>query len=250
MKKRMIILFLAGLIIFSVNQKIAVNAHENKNNVETIATYEEDVTGDGQKEIIELKGKRFEPDSHFYKHVWAEIDGIPPKKVIIEYEGGFEPEIQFVDLNHDGVKDLFYSSATGGSGGFYNYALHTLKDQKLKDIGLPDSLAIESSFEPNFKGKIQIPGMASPIIVDLQDRKQDYLRLGIYLPNGKLNEPTELMVLPIALMKPVKMNEGNGLEAYQQVSGAYHADGIGTVISKWSYEQGKWQLKETKWEES
>ena len=57
------------------------------------------------------------------------------------------------------------------------------------------------------------------------------------------------MVDPYSTLKPIIIKEKEdpyGLKAIQQVSGAYHADGIAFVESTWYYENGKWNLIHTK----
>lgn len=213
----------------------------------TILEYRHDVTGDGKPEKITLFGIRFANNAAYYKKIWAEIAIQKGKHIKINYEGGYEPKLEFADLNHDGVDDILYSSATGGSGGLYNYALHTVKNAKRLEIPLPEGLQIEGSFQKNFKAVLQIPGIKKPIRLDLRSRKADYLRLGLYQKNGLLNEPTELMIDPIAFFDVVKMDKGYGLKSYRQVSGAYHADRLGTVETLWYYENGTWNPVDVQW---
>jgi hypothetical protein len=214
----------------------------------TVNVYKKDVTGDGKKDTITLKAIPFSPDALFLKQIWADINTSEGSKIRIDYEGGYEPKIQFVDLNHDGIKDMLYSSATGGSGGLYNVALHTLADNKLVDIGLPEPLTIQAQFEDDYQASITFVDTNQSYTVDLRDRKEDYDRLGIYT-NGTLNEPMELMVLPYAFFEPTKIigKPGKGLKGYQQISGAYKADGIGTATSYWYYENDQWNLIKIKW---
>ncbi|MFK4997210.1 hypothetical protein ACI2OX_05215 [Bacillus sp. N9] len=100
------------------------------------------------------------------------------KQIQIKYDRGYEPKLDFADLNGDNVDDILYSSATGGSGGLYNYALHSVKDFIVKEIPLPTQ-HIEGYFEDGFKATILIPGL-KPVKLNLQDRKEDYIRLGLF----------------------------------------------------------------------
>ncbi|MGE8205824.1 hypothetical protein ACQKP0_14805 [Heyndrickxia sp. NPDC080065] len=215
-----------------------------------IQEYNVDVTGDQKPEKIVLKGIQVDPTSMYMKKVWAEITSSTNGKFQIDYELGYEPKIEFVDLNHDGVADLLESSATGGSGGLYNYHLSTLKDGKGLEIPLPPSLNIQGQFKDNYKAKITIPETKYTKVIDLSSRKKDYIRLGLYQENGKLNEPTELMIDPVAMYKVVKVQgrEGYGLNAFRQISGASHADILGTVSSVWYYNNGSWQLINVKFQ--
>ncbi|MBM7583909.1 hypothetical protein JOC86_000446 [Bacillus pakistanensis] len=250
MRKELLFAF-AAFFILSLNA-LAGNfvQEEDENNALVIDTYEVDVTGNGKPDKIVLWGKPF-PDALYYNKVWSEIITDDKKSFQIDYEGGYEPKIEFIDFNHDGVKDLLQSSAAGGSGGLYHFTLYTLANNTLTDIGLPESLTIQAHFEDNYKASITFEDTNQSYTVDLSDRKEEYNRLGLY-HNGRLNEPTELMVVPYAFFEPVKIKgkEGYGLKGNQQISGAYHADGIGFAASYWYYENGKWVLQKIVWEET
>ncbi|MBS4200385.1 hypothetical protein KHA93_12155 [Bacillus sp. FJAT-49732] len=217
--------------------------------LKTILEYRHDVTGDGIPEKITVYGIPLKDNKDYYQEVWAEVEGKGIRKIKINCEGGFEPKLEFADLNHDGVDDILYSSAKGGSGGLYNFTLHTVKGGTLSEIPLPEPLPIESSFQNNFKAVMTIPGIQNPIQLDLSDRKADYIRLGLYQNNGMLNEPAELIIDPIAFFKIVKIKgkEEYGIKSYRQVSGAYHADGIGTVEVLFYYKNGQWITVDVQW---
>ncbi len=223
---------------------------QQKINHKVIISYQEDITGDGNKDDIILKGIPYSDNANYLKEIWADIITYTGKKYRIDYEPGYDPKISFVDLNHDGVGDLFQTSGTGGSGGIQNYRLDTLANDKLIELSLPKALNIQAHFEDHYKAKITFLDTNKTYTVNLKDRKEDYQRLGLY-SNGRLNEPTELMVDPYAVIETVniKGKQGLGLKAYQRISGAYHADSIGDAISYWYYENGKWSLVKINWVE-
>ncbi|MCA1053851.1 hypothetical protein LCM10_02540 [Rossellomorea aquimaris] len=249
------LLFAFGAFFILSLHAIAGNFSEEveeqpKINQMTIKSYFKDVTGDGKRDTIELMAVPFSPDALFLKEIWAEVKTSNGSEIRIDYDSGYEPKIVFVDLNHDGIKDLLYSAATGGSGGLYNMDLHTLADNKLLDLGLPDEPTIQGQFQEEYKAAITFTDTNQSYTVDLSDRKEDYERLGIYT-EGQLNEPMELMILPTSFYKPTRIQDksGKGLKGYQQISGAYKADGIGTAVSYWYYENGKWTLIKINWHE-
>ncbi|ASK64402.1 hypothetical protein CFK37_12500 [Virgibacillus phasianinus] len=215
----------------------------------TIHTYKEDVTGDDQKETVVLKAIPFSKDSSYYQKIWAVIKDSRSKKWEVQYGGGYEPTLQFYDLNHDDVTDIYYQSPTGGSGGLYSYQLNTLKDEKLTKIELPVQRYVKGKFLENFRVFISLTPGNKPIYVDVKDRTNAYTRLGIYNKNGALLKPASLMIDPIAFYEPVLISKskGYGLKSYQQISGAYHADQLGTIETLWYFEKGKWIILTTKW---
>lgn len=126
-----------------------------------------------------------------------------------------------------------------------NFYLYTLKDFKLIDLSVPDPLVINSQFENGYKATISIQNTKQSYTFDLRDRSEEYERLGLYV-NGKLSEPTELMVNPYSTLKIIPIEGKKGLLGVQRISGAFNADTIAFVESFWLYEDGKWILKDTK----
>lgn len=247
LKKQLVFVLIAFVVILSISSTASA-AEQGK----TILEYKHDVTGDGKLDDIIVYGIPFKGDSPYYQKIWAEIKTSEGKKLKIDYEGGYEPKLDFADLNHDGVDDILYSSATGGSGGLYNYALHTAKGGEIKELPLPTPLAIQGHFDQDFVAVIEIPGLGEPIILDLWNRRKDYISTGLYQKNGQLNEPTELMIDPIAFFEVIKIEEkdGYGLKGYRQISGAYHADQLGVVETDWYFENGEWKPVHIEWKPS
>ncbi|WP_042222776.1 hypothetical protein [Oceanobacillus manasiensis] len=244
MRKTLAILLGAFLTMFGFSQVIAKEADGV-----LIETVEGDLTGDGVNETVNVKGILFSPDASYYREIWSEIIGPNKEEWKISYQGGYEPTVKLIDLNHDGVKDIFYQSATGGSGGLYNYQLNTLANGELTEIPLPEQLYLQGSFKDDFIVSIELTQGSDPILMDVSDRSEDYIRLGLYDENGKLLKPQSVMIDPIAFFEPVLISDskGYGLKSFQQISGAYHADGLGTVESLWYFEDGKWILLQTEW---
>ncbi|TFJ92821.1 hypothetical protein [Lentibacillus salicampi] len=241
-------LLLISLFTFS----LPLNTAAEENNVPSpqhLSTYNKDVTDDSTEETIKMKGKFLAPDSDYYAELWASVSNHEEKKWKIPYEGGYDPKMQFFDLNHDGVNDLFFQSAAGGSGNSHHYHLHTLKNNQLEEIPLPKQEFIKTDFKNDFKVAIQIDHEQEPTIVDVKDRSSEYVQLGIYDENGQLLDNTSPMIAPIAFFQPVEISEGKGygLKSHQQISGAYQADKLGTVETLWYYEKGQWIILKTEW---
>lgn len=229
----------------------AYPAGASENEVNLLATYEGDVTGLGDLQTIELYGILFDPDSAYYRDIYAIIRS-DSDEWRIDYQGGYDPEIQLIDLNHDGVLDIFYQSPTGGSGGLYTSLLDTVAGGELTEIPLPEQSYVQGYFEDGFQAIIEIAPNTKPIVMNVEERKKDYIRLGIFDEKGKLLEKTPLIIDPIAFFEPVQISERNGygLKSYKQISGAYHADQLGVLETLWYYENGRWVILQTEWKES
>lgn len=244
MKKEFVFAFAA--FFFMISTAITGYAGDEGNKMILVSEEKVDVTGDGKKDTVYIRGIPYEEGTQFLKEIQLEIAASNGKKYKVELEGGYGPKVQFVDLNHDGVKDMFVTVDTGGSGGISNHNVYTLKDFTLKDLTVPDPLIINSQFLNGYKANVTIQKTGQSYTFDLRNRAEDYKRLGLY-QNGKLSEPTELMVDPYSTLKPVLIKgDQYGLIGSQAVSGAYHADRIAIVEGTWFYENGKWTLKNTK----
>ncbi len=221
-------------------------AVEDKNKFVVISDNMVDVTGDDRIDKVLIKGIPYEEGTQFLKEIILEIHASNGKTYKEELEEGYEPTVQFVDLNHDQIKDMFISINTGGSGGISNHNLYTLKDFSLTNLGVPEPLMINGQFLNGYKAAITIQDTNQSYTFDLRNRADDYERLGLF-QNGKLSEPTELMVDPYSTLKPIKLSSKKlGLLGIQAISGAYHADRIALVESIWEYDAGKWNLKKTR----
>lgn len=230
----------------SLSAITGVYAVEEANKLESVIVKKEmDVTGDGKLDTIYVKGEPFEEGAIFLRSITLEVFSANGKNHRVNVDGGYEPKIEFKDLNNDGIKDLFLSVNTGGSGGLSNHYLYTLKGDQLKDLTVPEPLVIQTAFLNGYKASMTIESTNESYQFDLRSRAKDYERLGLY-HNGKLNEPAELMVLPFGMLKSIKVT-GNriGLKGSQRISGAYNADSIAYVESTWVYENGKWALLDT-----
>jgi hypothetical protein len=239
------------LLIVTVSSLIAYPVEASELEPHLIMTHEADLTGDGRIETLQLYGVLFSPDSVYYRDIYAVIQS-EDEEWRINYQGGYDPIIELVDLNHDGVVDVFYQSPTGGSGGIYTSQLDTIYGGELTNISLPDQPYVTGSFIDGFQAVLEISPHKEPIKINVENRKDDYMRLNIYSEEGKLLHETSLMVDPIAFYEPVEISErqGYGLRSFKQISGAYHADRLGVIETLWYYEQGKWIALGTEWIES
>ncbi|MGM8211928.1 hypothetical protein ACLIBH_03930 [Virgibacillus sp. W0430] len=236
--------------LFYFDNPTITKGHINTVQTDIIESYEEDVTGDGLKETIELKGILLTEENAYYRKLWVDIRSPYAKQWKISFGGGYEPTLQFIDLNHDGVLDFFFQSATGGSGGLYNYSSYTLKNEAVSKIPLPKDQYIKGHFKNNYIVEIQLSPNKEPLLFDASKRSETYNRLNIYDKKGRLLEARKkVMIDPIAYFEPKYLSnrKGYALKSYQQISGAYHADQLGTIETLWYFEKDDWIILKTEW---
>jgi len=225
------------------------SAEQDPNQEEAIIieTYHEDITGNGSPETIQLKGILFSDESPFYQNVWIDITN--GQEWRISTGSGYDPSLEFVDLNGDQIKDLLYQSPTGGSGGLYHYELHTFANGEHEQLDLPTHSNLTGKFLDNYQVEIQLSPIDQPITVDVSDRKKEYQSFEVYDQTGKLTAPRPLIIDPISFYEPLFLSEdkGHSLKSYQRINGANRADGIGNIETTWHYENENWVILRTEW---
>jgi len=241
MKKEMLLVIVSFFLI-SITAITGVYAFEENTKVITISEEEMDITGDGQNDAIFLKGVPYQDEDSFLKKIYIEVAASNGKTYTFPLESGSKASLQLTDLNHDGIKDLFASVLTGGSGGIVINFLFSLKDFVHTDLTIPEPLEMDAKFLNGYKAEIKLKKTGKSYLFNLKDRKKYYKKLGFYY-KGKLNEPTELSVNPFNSLSPIQLeNEKMGLKGVQRVTGVANADTIALVESVWTFEKGHWKL--------
>lgn len=251
LKIRLVTTFMISIvtILFSPAHFFAAAEKVTEEESILIDSFHTDVTGDGLEEEILLKGILLSGDSNYYRTIWIEVTNEKQEEWMIQLGGGYEPALQFLDFNHDGVKDMFYQSPIGSSDDLYNYELHSFASGTHEKWDLPQQPYVNGQFIHNFQAEIEISPMTEPFLVDVSKRKNEYLSLELYDHHGKLLIPTNLKVDPIAYYEPLHLSDskGYGLKSYQQISGVHHTDRLGTIETIWYFENGKWIVLKTDW---
>lgn len=237
-------LFFIGITTGNITALATVNTPDEV----IIEEHEEDIVGNGIKETIQLYGTLLSPDSTYYRDTYAVIKTKNNKEWKLHYEGGYEPKIEFYDLTHNGINDILYQKKTKSNKDGYEYFLHTINKDRIKEIELPIQ-DIQGQFLDNFQVELSINAGAKPLIIDLNDRMEEYERLNIYNKEGHLLDSRSLMIEPITLLKPILIStdKGYGLKSNQQINGVHSADQLGIVETTWYKENDKWIILQTDW---
>jgi hypothetical protein len=243
MKKELLFAFMA-LFLMSLTAITGVYANENDPKMVQLVHQQEDINGDGQKDVISLQGLPYQKNDIVYKGFSLTIKLSNGKTYKEKLTYGLDPQLNLIDINHDGNKDVFISIPTGQSGGMSKHYLYTSKENQFSNIPIPE-LEVQGQFKNGYKAMISIPATKESFVFDLMIRKEMYESLGMY-HNGKLNEPTELMILPYGKLKPLSTKGLDfGLKGVQMISGTSKTDKIAYVETSWYYRDGDWKLINT-----
>jgi len=209
-----------------------------------INAYEEDITGDGYRETITLKGLPITKDSSFFQDIWAEIAGVN-QSWTISYGGGYHPQLDFVHLTHDQTYNLLFSSKSSDNQ-YPNYQLHLFKGDKMVALELPQLNYTSGKFEDDFQVSVTISpdGQAKTVTID----PKPYIEADIYTSDGSLSESVSLQVSQPTLKKHyVSKQQGYGLKSTQTFREPIKEKKIGTLETLWYFENGKWIIVQNKW---
>lgn len=233
-------------IYFYIFNVLNVNAIEQSKTV-LIETHEEDLTGDGLKEIIKLKGTLLSENSNYYHSVWAEVTNQFSKKWEIQFGGAYKPSLTFIDFSNDQLQSMLFQSASEED--FHHYSLFTLKNGKVEEIDLPKQHYITGYFQNNFIIHLQLSPHKKPISISVKDREELYIKQNLYNNQGQLLKETPVILQPISKYRPIYLNERNGfgLKSYQPLSGVNISDEIGGIETLWFYEDDQWIILQTNW---
>ncbi|WP_042353516.1 hypothetical protein [Bacillus rubiinfantis] len=237
---------LAIICFFLVSMTTVVYAVEDKNKPITISEQKADISGDGKLETIFLKGVPYEEDKSFLQKIYLEVITSNEKTYTFPLESGTKAALQLIDMNDDGVRDLFATVQNGENSGTVFSFIYSLKNFKKVKLPAPESVELESRFLNNYQAEIKMKQTGKTYYFDLSNRKNYYQKLGLYY-KGRLNEPTELMVQSFQSLKPTVLQDGRlGLKGIQRVAGIANGDTIAYIESNWQLQKGKWRLANLK----
>lgn len=210
--------------------------------------YEEDVTGNGIKEVIQLYGTLLSPESKFYHDIQVQFHSESKQVWKVSHGGGYDPKLEFIDLTHDGVSDILFQNAKDMNGEIHHSSLYTIKQRKQTEIELPVQW-VSGHLSDDFQAELNLTQNSKPIQLDLKSYTERYIQMGLYNKEGKLLKDMPLMIESIAFFEPVLISnsKGYGLKSYQPVNGAHHSDRLGTIETLWYYEDDNWIILQSNW---
>lgn len=201
-----------------------------------LVTVKEDIDNDKTIEVITLEGT---PVSSLFSDDFEITikNGKFQKNVKLNF-GGYNPEIKLFDFDGDSIKDILVTAYSGGSGNYQEYFIYSIKNGILLNNDL--SINLTAEFMDNFKALISYNGNFT--YLDLSDRKDEYIEMGLYNEFGQFTgDYKKLFIGGISKIETIDFFNDNiyELEGSISVSGAYHADRIGYLHFVYSVKNRK-----------
>lgn len=237
-------------VVYFIMSMISITSILAKENVpkekQMISKYEVDVTGDGTKDNVIVKGKLMEKTAQFYEELVVEIyteDEEDANDVYtIELESGYRPTITFNDITGDKIADMYISVPITDSGDITQQHLYTMAASKLTDLAIPQPLTVNSQLNNDLTASISVADNKKTYKLDLSHRKQIYEQAGLY-HNGKLNAPTELIIDPHGSHQIIPIDhEQYGLLSIYNVSDVTEDGIVAQLVTTWEWTKGEWVL--------
>jgi len=248
--KKVAYLFILSLTLFLIPiLNVAIIRADEIPEPVVVKEYEEDVTGDGIKERINLYGTPLASDSNFYKDIYVVIKSQHNQTWKIHFDGGYHPEIDILDFTHNGVNDLLFKRKTGEGEDSYVYALHTIQGSEVNKVKLPNQ-QVSGQFIDGFQAELSLVPNSDPVILDLNNKAEEYSHLDIFDNEGHLLKNKSLIINPISSMESVLISKskGYGLKSYQPIHGDHDEDELGFIETTWYHENDKWIILQTDWQ--
>lgn len=207
-----------------------------------------DVTGNGIEETILLEGDRLSSLSTYFPFLRATIHAQNGKSWTLHLSGGANPSVKYIDITNNGTNELLFQTSINSQDEAYFFEIYTFNHDRFSPIPIPRETFIHGKFTQNFLVHMFIYPHADPVIVDIKDQAEAYISAGIYQHDGNLTKQQDVFIKPVHAVNPLSF-DGNQtvIETSQYASSMLDSKELGTIQSKWIFENDSWLLIETSW---
>lgn len=197
-----------------------------------------DLDGDGKPELVTVTGMPVSEGGFSRDMVMLIRNGATGRtaRAVPPENEGYPPQLVFSNLTGGPGSDILLIIPTGGSGGIVN--AYVYKYLRGAPILVFSTDAFDRDYQytvtylDGYRVKVESLENETTYIIDISLRGSEYLSQ-IYNPDGTLIKPVEGFVNPVSGVYPVDF-DGDGVSSlllFQEISGLYHADGLGYAQS-------------------
>lgn len=214
-----------------------------------------DVSGDGIPDHVYLTAVRSgDSSSPYVTQITLNVrDGATGMVYTVplsdDGNAGYNPTVFLGDFTGDGVQDILIRIDSGGSGAFtfdYIYSFAGRQARKLFDFSrYNEQNQYTVTYLDQYKVEVRSPVTGQTYLIDISGRSEDYLSQ-IYRDDGTLIKPIQGWADGVSGFYPVDLDR-NGvyeIQAYQQLSGLYHADSLGYVVNTLGWDGNRFAIQQ------
>jgi hypothetical protein len=210
-----------------------------------------DVTGDQRLDQVILTGRKTEGSPYIEGISLSIKEGGTSKvwRIRLPEPSGYNPRISLADFTGSGYKDVLVQIDSGGSGAFTYDDIYHFEKGEFRPIfnseHFNEQWTYTVDFMPDYKLRVTSSANNQTYTIDISGRDQTYLNQ-IYRSDGTLIKPVQGFVDPISGLYPVDTDRDGkySLMTFQGVSGLYHADRYGYMVSILSWNGNGWTLQD------
>ncbi|MFZ7134062.1 MAG: hypothetical protein ACOWWR_17085 [Eubacteriales bacterium] len=197
-----------------------------------------DVTGDGIVDRVYLVGEKTSIEDAFSDNILIVVQDGKTNQLIrinLDYAAGYNAKLFLGNIVNKKKMDILVKIDTGGSGGYILAYLYTFMEGQISLLLDSDSFDQISTYEVNFLEGFNIEVLNEEdhlrFVLNIEERKQQYIKEGIYSDTGVLLKSMQGGVLSLGALYPI-VEEYNGLFtllAYQRIIGIDITDNLGAI---------------------
>jgi len=214
-----------------------------------------DVNGDGIEDYVFLTAvSPSNTSSPYVEQIRLNIeDGATGKvyTILLDQEGdaGYQPTLFLGDFTGDGVMNILITIDSGGSGALtYDYVFSFVNNQSVKMFDFNaynEKNEYAVTFLNYYKVRIESAVTGQAFLLTIRHRGEDYLSQ-IYDEDETLRGPVAGMFDGVSGFYPVDMDYDGvyEIQAYQQISGLYHADSFGYIVNTLRWDGEKFAISQ------
>ncbi len=209
-----------------------------------------DVTGDGENDMVIAIGEKLNKSGDISA---TNIDTVVYDSSVTKFmQTGLKkynanmPRFLFADVTGDNINDIILI----GDNEDITNSLHviTIQNGKAKEIfGKRDArkLEITGDFIDGFKANIKLKKLNYLSLLDLKDKKENYISSGFYSEEGRVKSVnSKIKVTGFNDIELVKFDDYMGIKITQKLKGFDNLDIIDQVDLILKYENNMWIVKE------
>lgn len=211
-----------------------------------------EVNGDGVLDFVYLTGVKADPSSPFVQQITLHIqDGATGQGYVVPLDdngnAGYNPTLFLGDFTGDGIQDILISIDSGGSGAFtFDYIFSFAQNQARKWFDFNqynEQHQYTVTYLDQYKVKVVSLAAGLTYLIYISGRGSEYLSQ-IYNADGTLKKPIQGWVDGVSGFYPVDIDRDGvyEIQAYQQISGLYHADSLGYIINTLRWDGSKFAI--------